>query len=190
MRRGLVRALCAVALGAAISNAASAAADFYLRLDGIDGEVTATGNEGALALASWSFGASNPTSVGSSGLSAGRMAAPSAEPTPGSSGSFTVSRAYDKASPKLFMACASGQHIASAQLKRCVGGACRTYELKDVVISSYTISNRGSGGATESLSFNYGKIEFEYKPQSELRESPTSQSSGTTSVPPRKGKPQ
>jgi type VI secretion system secreted protein Hcp len=185
------RSLCALALSAAFSAAASAATDYFLKLEGVEGEVTSAGNQGSLAVASWSFGASNPTSVGSGGLSAGRsMLAPGAEPTPGSSGSLTVAKKYDKASPKLAKHCASGQHIASAQLKRCEDGACRSYELKDVVISSVTIANGGGGEATETLSLNFTKIEFKAAPPSELRESPTLQSTGTTTVPPKKGKPQ
>ena len=188
MKRVLVRSLCALAFSALSTSAANAGADYYLKLDGVDGEATAAGNEGAVA--SWSFGASNPTSVGSSGMSAGRMAAPSTEPAPGSSGALSVTRGWDQATNKHTRQCATGQHIPHAQLKRCENGECRSYELSDVVISSVTIANDGHGAPTESLSLNFTKIEFDYKPQSELRESPTLQSTGTTSVPPRKGRPQ
>lgn len=189
MKRVILGWVGALAIGFG-SSSASAAADYFLKLDGVDGESTASGPAGSLAVASWSFGASNPTSVGSGGLSAGRgMAAPSAEPTPGSSGSLAVAKKYDKASPKLAMHCAAGQHIASAQLRRCENGACRSYELKDVVISSITIANDGSGAVTESLSLNYAKIEFDYKPQSALRESPSRPSLGSTSTAPAKPKP-
>jgi type VI secretion system secreted protein Hcp len=118
------------------------------------------------------------------------MAASSAEPADGSSGALTVAKQYDKASPKLARLCASGQHIPSAQLTRCSDGACRSYELRDVVISSVAVVNDGTGKATETLSLNFTKIEFKAAPQSELRESPTLQSTGTTTAPPKKGKPQ
>jgi len=73
---------------------------------------------------------------------------------------------------------------------RCEDGACRSYELKDARISSITLSNPGGDRPTESLSLNFTKIEFNAAPQSELRASPTLQSTGTTTVPPKKGKPQ
>jgi type VI secretion system secreted protein Hcp len=100
-----------------------------------------------------------------------------------------VVKQYDKASPKLAKHCASGNHIASAQLKRCENGDCRSYELKDVVISSVTITSDGGGSATEQLTLNYAKIEFDYKPQSTLRESPSRPSLGPTSSGPAKPKP-
>jgi type VI secretion system secreted protein Hcp len=186
-----IDSLCALAFSAALSAPASAATDYYLKIEGIEGEVAAPGGGGSLAIASWSFGASNPTSVGSSGLSAGRMAAAAdAEPVDGSSGAITVTKAYDKASPKLARMCASGQHIANARLTRCVDGACRSYELKDSLISSVTLANDSGGKATETFSLNFAKIEFKAAPASTLRESPTLQSTGTTTVPPKKGKPQ
>jgi type VI secretion system secreted protein Hcp len=186
-----IDSLCALAFVTVLSASASAATDYYLKIEGIEGEAAAPGGGGSLAIASWSFGASNPTSVGSSGMSAGRMAAAAdAEPAAGGSGSITVTKTYDKASPKLARLCASGQHIANAQLTRCADGACRSYELRDVLISSLTLANDGGGKATETLSLNYTKIEFKAAPQSTQRESPTLQSTGTTTVPPKKGKPQ
>jgi len=190
MKRMILGWLSALAVGFG-PMPALAAADYYLKLDGVEGEIAAPGGGSSLAVESWSFGASNPTSVGSSGMSAGRaMATPAAEPAAGSSGAITVTKTYDKASPKLARLCASGQHIASARLMRCEDGACRSYELKDALITSITLSNPGGDRPTESLSLNFTKIEFKAAPQSELRESPTQQSTGTTSGPPKKGKPQ
>lgn len=189
MKRMVLGWLSALAVGFG-PTPALAAADYFLKLEGVAGELTGAGPEGSLAVASWSFGASNPTSVGSSGMSAGRSsAAPSAEPTPGSSGSLTVVKQYDKSSPKLAKHCASGNHIASAQLKRCENGACRSYELKDVVISSVTLTSDGGGGATEQLTLNYTKIEYAHEPKGTLRESPSRPSQGTTSSGPAKPKP-
>ena len=53
---------------------ASASADYYLTLDGVAGESRAAdGHTGQIEIASWSLGASNPTSAGSSGVSAGKV---------------------------------------------------------------------------------------------------------------------
>jgi type VI secretion system secreted protein Hcp len=181
MTKSFVRAISGIAIVGALSGAASAATDFYLKLEGIDGEPKAAGHGGSLEVASWSFGASNPSTVGpgSSGATGRQMGgAPAAEPTHGSSGALTITKVYDKASPVLAKACASGQVIRSAQLKRCQDGTCRSYELKDVVISGFALANDGRGGVTESLSLNYSKVELEYKPQNDKRESPSRPSQG------------
>jgi type VI secretion system secreted protein Hcp len=170
MKRVLIASLGLLWLAAGSAQAA----DFFLKIDGIEGEsIGSQGSENGGMVASWSFGASNPTSVGSSGMSQGRMAAPSAaEPAQGSSGTATVTKQYDKASPVLAKKCAQGEHIKSAQLTRCENGQCRTYDLQDVVISSYSLSN-GGDRPMESLSLNFAKIEYKYAPADALRESPT-----------------
>jgi hypothetical protein len=61
----------ALLLGAAVANAAS---DYFLKIEDLKGESSATSPP--IEVQSWSLGASNPTSVGSGGLSAGRAAAP------------------------------------------------------------------------------------------------------------------
>ena len=57
MKRLLLVSLGALALGLAVASTANAAADYYLKLDGIDGESASTGHEGSLAVESFSFGA-------------------------------------------------------------------------------------------------------------------------------------
>lgn len=187
MKRLLLVSLGALALGLAVASAANAASDYYLKLDGIDGESSSAGHEGSLSVDSFSFGA---TQMGSwtkgGGASVGRAAAPSAEP-PAGSGALTVSKRYDKASPMLFKACATGQHIKSAQLTRCQDGACKTYELQDVLVSSVSISNDGKGGVTEQTSLRYHEWRWRNADSSSLRESPTRQSLGSESpAPPKK----
>jgi type VI secretion system secreted protein Hcp len=174
MRRALLASLASLWLAAA----AAQAADFYLKIEGIEGEsIGSQGSDGAQMVASWSFGQSNPTSVGSSGMGQGRMAAPAAAvPAQGTSGTVSVTRQYDKASPMLAKRCAQGEHIKSAQLKRCEDGQCLTYDLQDVVISSYSLSNAGDGRPMESLSLNFTKIEWGRAAADALRESPTRQS--------------
>ena len=70
----MIRAILATAAAAsalAISSAAFAATDYLLELDGVAGESAVSGE-----VLSWSLGASNPTSIGSSGMSAGRVTSP------------------------------------------------------------------------------------------------------------------
>ena len=132
MKRLLFVALGAMALGFAIASSANAASDYFLKIDGIDGESSSAGQEGSLSVESFSFGASQMGSwTKGGGASVGRAAAPSAEP-PAGSGALSVAKRYDKASPMLAKFCATGQHIKSATLTRCQDGACKTYEFQEI----------------------------------------------------------
>jgi type VI secretion system secreted protein Hcp len=70
------------------------------------------------------------------------------------------------------LACATGDHIASATLVcRKAGGGQQEYltiKFTDLLISSYqTGGSAGDVVPVDQISFNYTKIEFEYKPQDE-----------------------
>jgi type VI secretion system secreted protein Hcp len=73
-----------------------------------------------------------------------------------------------KASPKLMLACASGEHIKDAVLvgelsgKR--GQKFLEIKLTDVLISSYQSGGSGGNIPTDSFSLNFAKIEFSYFP--------------------------
>ena len=76
------------------------ASDFYLKIDGVKGEATAKGLADFMEIASFSFGASNPASVGSQGggSASGKV----------SLSSFNVMKRTDMASPTLFQMCCAG----------------------------------------------------------------------------------
>ena len=153
--------MTAVAVAAALGLAAGAtwaASDFYLKIDGVKGE-SAAGE--TIEVQSFSWGASNPSTVGAGSASAGRVVAPrdppsgqstgqrqraagadsgatspAAEPQVGQMASFSVafreSPTRAGAESPLARACATGKHISSAALS--VRG--RSYTLDDVVVSS------------------------------------------------------
>ncbi len=78
--------------------------------------------------------------------------------------------AVNKASPKLFLMCATGEHIKEAILTVRKSGTEAPVEylkvkLTDVVVSSYQTGGSGGDVPMESFSLNFSKIEFEYKPQ-------------------------
>jgi len=76
-----------------------------------------------------------------------------------------------KAGPKLFLACAIGEHLQQAVLTaRKAGGEQMeflTYTLSDLLVTSY---QSGASADTEvvsdSVSLNFSKIQIEYKEQS------------------------
>ncbi|BDC48596.1 type VI secretion protein [Bryobacterales bacterium F-183] len=139
-----------------------ASSDYLLKIDTIDGESSQKGHEKWMELQSWSWGESNSGSSGTgSGAGSGKV----------SMQDFHFVISYGISSPKLFLACASGQHIPSAELHiRKAGGDQQvfvTWKFTDILISSYQTG--GSGGSdvlpTDQVSFNFTKIEMEYKPQ-------------------------
>ena len=139
-----------------------AAVDFFLKIDGIEGESADGKHKGEIDLESWSWGASQAggSSFGGGG-GAGKV----------SMQDFHFTMKVNKATPKLILACANGQHIKNALLTcRKAGGKQEEflqYTFHDLLISSYQTG--GSGGAdivpTEQISFNYAKMKVEYKEQ-------------------------
>ena len=76
-----------------------------------------------------------------------------------------------KASPKLFLACATGQHIKKAVLVCRKAGKDQQEFLKttftDILVSSFQTGGSGHSDVLpmEQLSLNFAKIEIEYKEQ-------------------------
>jgi type VI secretion system secreted protein Hcp len=82
---------------------------------------------------------------------------------------FSVTKYLDKATPKLALYCCSQSQITQASLELCKTDsndpAVYTINLYDLIITSVTPSGSVSGSETlpvEEVSFNYGKIEWEY----------------------------
>ncbi|WP_342362956.1 type VI secretion system tube protein Hcp [Terrarubrum flagellatum] len=137
-----------------------AATDFFLKIDGIDGESEDDQLAKHLQLQSWSWGETN---AGSSGLGGGAGSGKVAM----QDFHFTVE--MGSASTKLMQACATGKHIANAKLicRKSTGDKQDKYcefTFTDIVISSYQVGGHGHGNPlpVEQISFNYTKIEMEY----------------------------
>lgn len=145
----------------AILTADAASVDYFLKLDGIEGESTDDRHKGEIEILSFSWGETNAATTGrGGGAGAGKV----------SLQDFHFVKPMDKSSPKLFLACAEGEHIKTATLTaRKAGGEQQEYlkvTLTDVVITSYqTGGSSGDVVPTDSFSLNFAKIEFEYKPQ-------------------------
>ncbi|MCV0396007.1 MAG: type VI secretion system tube protein Hcp [Rhizobiaceae bacterium] len=139
--------------------------DYFLKIDGVEGESKDQKLPGQLEIESWSWGETNAGSfVQGTGGGKGKVAMQDFH--------FTVRRS--KASPVLFMFCATGKHIPTAKLSlRRAGGdtAPEVYEewtFTDCLISSYQTG--GSGGDVlpmDQVSFNFAKVEFGHKAQKE-----------------------
>jgi type VI secretion system secreted protein Hcp len=140
-----------------------AATDYYLEIDGIKGESTDAKHASAIDIESFSWGVTHKSSGGGGGGGgAGKV----------KFHDISVKKPVDAASPKLFLACATGQHLKKAVLYvRKAGGNGTQLEylkvtLTDVLVSSYKVGSQEpkGPGEVESVSFNFAKIEEQYLP--------------------------
>ena len=139
-----------------------AVADYFLKIDGIDGESADAKHSKEIQLESWSWGETNAGSFSyGGGGGAGKVAMQD----------FHFVMKVNKSSPKLMLACATGEHIKKGILTCRKAGKEQQEFLKvsffDLLISSYQTG--GSGGSDvipmDQISFNFTKIEIEYKEQ-------------------------
>lgn len=146
---------------------------FLLIADGkkVPGESTAQGLDpktGWIEIYSFSWGASNPTTVGSGagGLSAGKV----------SVSSFNVMKKTESSSAALFQACCTGQHFPSAKvvMRKATGTSggqqiFLEYDFTDVMVESiqWSGSSGGDDTPTESVSLVFAVVAITYKKQDE-----------------------
>jgi type VI secretion system secreted protein Hcp len=136
--------------------------DYYLKIDGIDGESTKKGVENWIELLDWSWSETNSGSMAQGGGGGtGRV----------SMSDFNFSMTMCKASPKLQLACACGDHIAWAELICREAGKDQQpylkYKFSELIISSYSTGG-GAGDdnkPTCRVSFNYTKVEWAFAAQ-------------------------
>jgi len=143
--------------------------DTYLKIEGCPGESTHEKHKGEIEILSWSFGASNPSTVGpgSEGSGAGRVTI----------SSFNFMKKVDKSSPDMFMKCCTGQHYDSAvvTMNKATGGGSGavsqqpflTFTFKEVFVDSiqWSGSTGGDDMPTESVSFSFGQVKAMYQKQ-------------------------
>ena len=139
-----------------------AAVDYFLKIDGIDGESTDDKHKNEIKVESWSFGEQQTGTGGyGGGHGAGKV----------QMNDFHFTMKVNQASPKLFLACATGEHIKKAVLTcRKAGKEQQEYlswTFSDLLISSYQTG--GTGGSDvipmDQIAFNFAKVEVQYKMQ-------------------------
>jgi type VI secretion system secreted protein Hcp len=156
-----------------------AAVDYFLKIDGVEGESQAEGHRGEIEILSFSWGESQAGQVAhGGGGGAGKV----------SMQDFHFTMRTSKASPTLFLGCATGMHFRNAVLIGMRGGERQKqqqpylkFTLSDVLVSSYNVGGgpqssppagsptrqlpSADDGTVEAISLNFSKIEFEYRPQ-------------------------
>jgi type VI secretion system secreted protein Hcp len=135
------------------------AVDVFLKLGDIKGESADTAHKGEIDVLSWSWGiAQSGTMAGGGGGGAGKA----------SFADLSFMHAFDKASPAIMKACATGEHIKDATLTaRKAGKGQQEYiifKLTDILVTGVQPSG-SSEHPMESVSMQAAKIDIEYKPQ-------------------------
>jgi len=141
--------------------------DTFMVIDGVKGETqdSVYKDKGAFEIFSFSWGASNPATIGStsSGAGAGKV----------SISSFNIMKKTESSSLDLFKACCKGSHFDTAYVVlRKAGGTEAVeylrYDFEEVYVDSvqWSGSSGGDDTPTESVSFAFGKVTISYFAQS------------------------
>jgi type VI secretion system secreted protein Hcp len=139
-----------------------AVADYFLKIDGIDGESQDSKHKNEIDVAGWSWSESQSgTGAFGGGSGAGKV----------NMNDFNFTMTVNKSSPKLMLACATGDHIKKAVLTCRKAGKEQQEYLKitftEVLVSSYQVGGAAQSDQlpTDSVSLNFAKIEYEYHAQ-------------------------
>jgi type VI secretion system secreted protein Hcp len=139
------------------------AVDFFLQLDGINGEATDQNHKNEISVLSWSWGASQTSTVsGGGGSGAGKA----------NLADLHIVKSYDAASVPLFKSLLAGKHIANGVLTANKTGSDDGGKpfLKVTLTELFVTSVQASGSSevpTESVSFSYATVKVEYSKQND-----------------------
>jgi type VI secretion system secreted protein Hcp len=137
------------------------AVDYFLKLDGIKGESTADKHKDEIDIMSFSWGLTQAATAGfGGGAGAGKVQMQD----------FHFTSKVSKASPQLFLSCASGKHIPTATITARKAGERQqdflVIKMNDILISSYQASGSAGGDLpTDQFSLNFAQIEYTYTEQ-------------------------
>jgi type VI secretion system secreted protein Hcp len=136
---------------------------WFLTLDGIPGGSTDAEHAREIDVTAWSWGLANTGPVGSGGGSgAGRSTVEDLQ----------VVAPLSVASPRLFLACAAGTHIAHGALTGVRSGAAPVeflvLTLHDVRVSAYRVGDEAVDLPKDRFALAFGRIEVRFTPQDAL----------------------
>jgi type VI secretion system secreted protein Hcp len=137
------------------------AVDFFLKLDGINGESADDKHKDEITIMSFSWGASQVTSVsGSGGSGAGKA----------NLSDLSIMKNFDTSSTPLFKALLKGQHIKTGVLTAIKAGGDGSPFIQLSLEELFVTSIQTSGSSEipmESVSFSYNQVKIEYFKQDE-----------------------
>jgi type VI secretion system secreted protein Hcp len=136
------------------------ATDIFAKIGDIKGESVDSKHKDEIEVLSFSWGVTHSGSTGSGSGSRGGEA---------TFQDLSIVHGIDKATPALFKACATGQHIKDATIThRKAGKGQQEYlivRLNDVTITAVSHAGAEDQPYLESVSLKFAKVDLEYKPQ-------------------------
>ena len=139
------------------------AEDWFLKIDGVEGESASDAHKGEIDVLAWSWGVTQTgTMAFGGGAGAGKAEFQD----------FHFITRISKASPQLFLAAASGSHFKWVQLSgvragsKSKAGDFLKYKLSDVLVTSVQHSDAEDDLPTEQISLSYAKFQMDYSTQS------------------------
>lgn len=134
--------------------------DYFLKIDGVDGESKDAKHKNEIELFSFSWGETNSGSTSTGGgAGVGKVV----------SQDMQVVKRVDKASPRLFIACATGEHFKKAILVARKAGVEQQEFLKlsfeDLVVSSYQLASATDTVPMDQVGLRFVRLEVSYRPQ-------------------------
>jgi type VI secretion system secreted protein Hcp len=136
-----------------------AAVDYFLKLDGIQGESRDAKHKGEIELEAFGWGEASAGAPAAGGGAAGKVQVED----------LHVVMKMSKASPLLFLACATGQHIKQAVLTARKAGKAQleflVFKFTDVLVSGYRTDGHAGAEPVDQVAFDFARIEVEYRPQ-------------------------
>jgi len=142
----MIKVIVTVLGAAVLAVPAEAAFDMFLKIEGVPGESTDAGHAGWIDLLSFSIGVT--------------QAVETLEVSP-----LRITKAIDKASPKLFLYAIQEEPITTALMEVAEpgGNVIADFTLENALVSSFR--SGGSVGETlpiEEVSFNFGQVAYGY----------------------------
>jgi type VI secretion system secreted protein Hcp len=133
---------------------------WFLKIDGIEGDSTDDAHADEIDVLSWTWGLTHAASTGGGG--GGGIGRANFQ-------DFQFVTRISKASPQLFLSCATGVHHKAATLSgtRTAGkvkGDFLTYKLTDVQVTSVHHSDGEADAPTEQFSLDYARFEISFTP--------------------------
>jgi type VI secretion system secreted protein Hcp len=133
------------------------AVDFYLKVDGVNGESSDANHKGWIDIVSLGWGASQAASVSGGGGGSGKV----------SFSDLSIIADMDSATPALFKYCASGKHVSQIKVSMCKAGGSQieyaTIVLKDALVTSVRFMGSGANHAhTMVYSFQAAQVAHHY----------------------------
>jgi type VI secretion system secreted protein Hcp len=127
-----------------------AAADYFIKFDGIQGPSADAQHKGEVDVLSWSWGVQARFAAAGGGSGAGKAQFQD----------FQFVMKTSEASPQVFLKCAAGQHIKYATLTGRAGKIdFLTIKLSDVLITSFDSSANADEAPAEQVGLAFAKLE-------------------------------